>query len=255
MTTTKDFLRASNRDRLLTLAGLNPLVKNYGLRSSGGGSVNVTRVWSARFDPGVYSQSMMDDLLAVRERLWPLKNYGRLRFDNSFQIAACVLAVRVALKSHRHGHPLPPIPRIETAAKRLLNRLEVVRKRAKRAELRQMGADAYQEKAHDWRRFVVWVRVHLANCGCSPRRKKTSGRNRKIVSTLVNWTRAELEDRRVQVPDAELRKLVRQKLQYVRRGRANYGVRTLLNDKAFAASQLATFVTTQLEKSSTGRKA
>lgn len=249
------FLRASSRDRLLMLAGINPIVANYRLGESGRRSANVARVWSSRFDPGEYSQAMMDDLLTVRERLMNLKSYARLRFDTSFQIAGCAMAVRIATKNHRHGHPMPQIPKIGTAAKRLLNRLETLRKRAKRAELRQLGADVYRQKTEAWRRFIVWIRTHLTDCKCIPRRKVTSGRSRLIVSTLVNWTRTELKNRRAQVPDEpELRKLVRLALRYVRRGRKGYGVRDLLDDKVFAASQLATFVTLRVEKASNRRQ-
>lgn len=249
--TFKVFLRPSDRDRLLMLAGINPIVSKYQLRKRGRQSVSLAQVSSQRFDPGVYSQPLMEDLLTVRERLMKLKSYGRLRFNNSFQIAGCALAVRIATRNHRHGHRMPQIPRVRTTAKRLLNRLEVLRKRAKRAELRQIGADAHKEKAHEWRRFVVWVRVHLANCDCAPRRKVMSGRNRLIITTLVDWTREELENRNARVPDkSELTRLVRLALRYVRRGRKGYGVLTLLNDKVFAASQFATFVTLRLDNPS-----
>ena len=149
--TFKLFLRASDRDRSLMLAGINPMVSNYQLRKSSKQSASLALVFSQRFDPGVYGQYMMDDLLTVRERLMILKNYGRLRFDNTFQIAGCALAVRIATRNHRHGHRLPQILRIDTDGKRLLNRLEVLRKRTKRAELRKIRAVACQEKAHEWR--------------------------------------------------------------------------------------------------------
>jgi hypothetical protein len=71
------------------------------------------------------------------------------------------------------------------------------------------------------------------------------------VQVLFEWAKAELIDRREKVPpDAELRKLVRLALRYVRRGRRDFGVRQLQNDRVFASAHLANFVSLRMEKQS-----
>jgi hypothetical protein len=200
----------------------------------------------------------MDDLLAVRSRATSLSNSSnRLRFASSFQVAACALAVRVAFKRHRHGHNALDIPRIKSVGKLALSRLEAVRKRAKRAEVSRYGMKEYRQKADDWQRFVVWLRVHVASCGCIPpcRRESPSRRSARL-DVFVEWTKEELIDRKDRVPeDAALRKFVRQLLAYVRRHRTTYTERDLRDDKVFAASRFANFVTMRLEKAATRRKA
>lgn len=204
----------------------------------------------------MYNQQFMDDLLAVRARANSLSNSkNSLRFASPFQVAACALALRIALKRHRHGHNALDIPRIKSVGKLALSRLEAVRKRAKRAEVSRCGMKEYRQKADDWQRFVVWLRVHVASCGCIPRyRRESPSRRSERLDIFVEWTKEELRDRKERVPeDGELRKLVEQLLAYVSRGRTSYTAKDLL-DKVFAASRFANFVTMRLEKVSTRRR-
>jgi len=114
----------------------------------------------------------------------------------------------------------------------------------------------YRQKADDWQRFVVWLRVHAASCGCIPGyRRESPSRRSERLDIFVEWTKEELRDRKERVPeDGELRKLVGQLLAYVSRGRTSYTAKDLL-DKVFAGSRFANFVTMRSEKSSKGRNA
>jgi hypothetical protein len=258
-TSTAFLIRLSPPQIRLVRSGLNWIANNYQVRLKGRVSTGQSfgRVWKRNFDPGVYNQQLMDDVLAVRARVTSLSNSNdRLRFTSSFQVAACALAVRIALKRHRHGHNRLDIPSIRPVAKRLLTRLEVVRKRAKRAEVRRYGKDGYRQKAHDWQRFVTWLRVHVANCGCIPRfRRESPSRRSERLDIFVEWTKEELADRKEQVPDNKaLRQFVRELLASVSRDRTTYTVRDLLDDKVFAASRFANFVTSRMEKASARRK-
>ena len=163
----------------------------------------------------------MDSILALRARLSSSGAGGRLSIATSFEIAACALAVRIAVKCHRHGHVRLEIPRIEAAAKRLLRRLEAVRKRTKRAEIGRAGPHEYKRKSQEWRAFVRWLHVHIPNCSCFRRRRLPLRYSRRAtVDKLVAWAREELIDRKAEIPDErELRRLVRLALRYVRRGR------------------------------------
>ena len=250
-------LSPSSQIRLVR-AGLDWIVTNYHVRLEGkaGAGRSFAQLWKRNFDSGVYDQRFMDELLAVHARVASLStSYGRLRFTSSFQVAACALAARIALKRHRLGYSPLNIPRIRSVADRALNRLEAIRKRAKRSEVRQCGIDAYRQQSRQWKRFVVWLRVHVASCERIRPERLSPGRRRIIVTQLVDWTRQELLDRKAQLPgEPELRRLVRLALSYVRRGRKGYDVKHLLHDKVFASGQLATFVTMHMEKPSNGRK-
>ena len=220
------FVRLSPSQIRVVRAGLNWIANNYQVRLEGkaGDGRSFAQIWKRRFDPGVYDQRFMDDLLAVHARVASLSaSYGRLRFASSFQVAGCALAIRIALKRHGDGHNRLAIPRIGSVGKRALSRLEAIRKRAKRAEVKQWGMQAYRQQSHQWQRFVVWLRVHLASCYRMRLKIGSSGLHRKNLTQLVDWTRQELQDRKDQLPDEpELRRLVRLFLSYVRRGRKQY---------------------------------
>jgi hypothetical protein len=166
------------------------------------------------------------------------------------EFAACALAVRVAVKRHRHGHQLLDIAGVDGASARLLRRLETARKCAKRAEIRQLGADGYQEAAHAWREFSTWMRVHFLDCTCKQKPRILPSRHRKVLITrFTQLARAELIERKHHVPDErELRKLIRLCLRYVRRGRSRFSFKNLLNDKITAAAHFCNFVVLHGEK-------
>jgi hypothetical protein len=169
----------------------------------------------------------------------------------SMEFAACALAVRVAVTRHHHGHhKLDNIARIDTSSARLLRRLETVRKRGERAEIRRLGAVGYQQSANAWRDFATWLRVHLLDCACMRKRRTPSQRYRRVLVTqFTEWARAELIDRKHKVPaERELRRLVCLGLRYVRRNRTRFSVRDLLHDRITAAAHFANFVILHDEK-------
>jgi hypothetical protein len=252
----KTVIRLSQPDRHLILAGLTWIISNY---KSLNGRMTTTSLlettWARRFDPGVFNQELMDMIIGLRVIVMSLPPGDRLRVNTSVEIAACALAVRVAVKRHWHVRTLLVIPRVDSASRRLLRRLEAVRKRAKRAEVRQSGLNSYQARARDWQRFIRWIRVHTPDCGSiKPRSPARFGRPRLIVDKLVSWVRDELMDRKERLPnERELRRLVRLALRYTRRGRTQFGIRDLMEDKGFASVRLAAFVTVHMEKVSNRR--
>src|SRR5271169_1600065 len=247
-------IRLSERDRRLVLTGLSWIGGYFKLSANGERSGGSSLEWlrPRRHDPGVFNQDLMDGVLALHAKSSSLAPNGRIRFGDSRQVAACALAVRVAVRRHKHGHTHIEITRIDFAAKRLLRRLETVRKRAKRADLQRFGPMDYRQRAQDWQRFLQWLRVHLLNCGCGRRRWVTQPKRwRAIVDTLVTWVRAELINSKQRLPDEpELRRLIRLALCYARRGRTQFNVKDLLLDKGFASVHLAAFVTHRVEKAS-----
>jgi len=253
------FIRLSARDRYLILMGLSWIGANYHFWRSKGRYPNSRHdlVWGLGFDQGVYDQELMDRTLALHAAITSLKAGGRLRVETSIEFSICALAVRVAVTRHRHGHQSLDIAQVDSASASLLRRLETVRKRTKRSEVRLLGIVSYQQSAHVWRDFAKWLRVHLLDCSCKQKRRLPPPRSspprsyRYIVTQLALWARAELLDRKEEIPcERELRRLVSLALRYVRRGRTKFYVPDLLYDKVFASARLATFITIRMEKRS-----
>ena len=244
--------RLSPRDSLLINVGLSWIVWNYWFWVNNHVFINgrPDRRWLPHVDRGVYNQDLMNSIVALHARIVSLKSGGRLRVSTPFDFAACALAVRVAITSHRHGHTQIEVANIERSSKRLLRRLENTRKRAKRAQIRRSGHDAYTHETRSWKEFVRWLRVAFLDCRCKRKRRLTPTHHRRaLINQLVEWTRAELIDRQEPLPpERELRRLVRLFLRYVRRGRRGWGVRHLMDNQVFAASQIATFIQIRVEK-------
>ena len=244
-------LRLSLPPRQLIVAGLGYIAANhyFWVNKIPVAGTRPDLSWACA-DKGTYDQRFMDGILALRSRLASAKGGVRLRIASAYEVAALIVAARVALKRHQHGHHRLDIDRIDWRTERLLRRLETVRKRAKRAEIKRSGQDNYRQTASEWRSFVRWLRLHFLDCRCSRKRRLTPARHRRAtIDRLAAWTRAELIDRQEPLPpERELRRLVRLFLRYVRRGRRGWGVRHLMNNQVFAASQIATFVQIRMEK-------
>jgi hypothetical protein len=209
------------------------------------------RLEPGKYDPGLYSEELMQQMLTLAKSVGKIRSSGGRLYDlASFQIAALILGVRVAAQRIRHGHTETTIGDFDRRAKRLIARLEKYRKRAKRAYIRQHGADNYRAQEQGWQRFVRWLRVHFLDCPCQRRRRTRGPRFRRaVINQLADWGKAELIDRHDTVPpDRELRKFVRLALRYVRRGRTGYSIRDLIKDQVFGGSRIANFITLRLEK-------
>lgn len=133
--------RLSPRDSLLINIGFSWIAWNYQFWADNHVFINgrPDRRWLPHVDRGVFSRDLMDGIIALHTQIVSLKAGGRLRVSSSFDFAACALAVRVAITSHRHGHTNIKLASIDKLSKRLLRRLENARKRAKRAQIRRSG--------------------------------------------------------------------------------------------------------------------
>ena len=156
----------------------------------------------------------MERMLALYATIRSLKAGGRLRVATSMEFAACALAVRVAVTRHHHGHHKFDIAPIDTSAARLLLRLETVRKRAKRAEIRQLGADrrssSQQTLGEYFRNLVARPSSRLRVHAETRRIPSKLLSQRPCHPSLLNGPAAELIDRKHKVPaEHELRRLVR----------------------------------------------
>lgn len=186
-------------------------------------------------------------LVLLADQLHTLFGRHRLRLS-AIDLAACMLAVRITALHRRHRHITLPScsPKL---ARRLLHRLEILRKRAKRQYIHVHGSSAYREAAAQWRRAVSQLRI-LTRCGCLRRRPSGGMRFcRFIIDTLMPLARVGLKERTgKELPESELRHAVRLALRHVRRDREYFGIKTLLEEKDFAREFLADFAERRLKR-------
>lgn len=131
------------------------------------------------FDRGDYRVDQMAIVLASRDRLRALASGGPLEMD-AFELAACLLAVRVTEKLLLHRHIKAWRGKHQEASRRLLVKLEAYRKRAKRRFITANGSAAFAEASQKWKRFVRCLRVVLLYCPCNRTRHVGLGRIRRL---------------------------------------------------------------------------
>jgi hypothetical protein len=162
-----------------------------------------------------------------------------------FDYAVCALAVRTTSRRIAHGHLQPWRRDHARAAKRLLRKLENGRKRAKRQFIAEYGQSTFSSAARVWRQMLTFIHSHFLSCRCGIRVWAPGLRRhfRYFVAEYCAIARMGLKESGVTPPaDAELRRLVRLALAYIRRGRTDFGVKTLLDYPRFGSGFLAQFI-------------
>ncbi len=248
-------LRLSPKNVRIILIGLNWLWQHHQLYACG-------RAPHARPDlrwrqdlvtKGTFQPWLMNIILSLRTTLTDkYVDGGRLYRLRMVEVSTMMLAARVAGQLQRQGIIREPKD-LQRRLRRLLNRLEKLRKRAKRRMILEQGIEAYRREASEWQSFVCWIRLRFLQFQSvvhSPLNYR-----KELLETFVNWTRTELVQRDAQVPEErQLRRMVRLMLRYVRRGRRDYGVATLRRNRTLAANEFAAFVVKQTEKQNQAKK-
>lgn len=193
---------------------------------------------------GKYDEEFIKTFLDLWSQVKDLRaNGGRIYGLDVFGIAACMFAVRATMKRVRHGHHQAWADDLEASADRFLARLERLRKRLKRQMISETHPLDYFDKEQRWESFLCFLHNYYFFCHCSYRPRNNLYRLRRlIIDQYVKWTSEELKIRNVPIP-ANLRKLVRRYIGYVRRGRTGYSLPQLLHDQVLAASVFANYVT------------
>ena len=185
----------------------------------------------------------------------------RLRMT-AFEIAACMLGLRWTTTRLRRDKFIPPGvkldatlstqiamakagtrkrnlrqqnarvgPRYLAAVKRLMQKLENSRKRAKRAYLQAHGEERYRELEKRWTGHVRWVRVHLMEVGIRRRRAQQPGLKRLYRQRVQGWVAAVREtleaDKLPLHSEEELVRVVRKALRSATRFRRTLSRRSL----------------------------
>lgn len=240
--------RLSKLEVLLIRVGLGRIAASYEIVTRTGGLPHdhfPFRILRPRnFDLGEFDLVIMQTTVRVSSLIDSIgDDGGRLRLD-VFDLAACILAVRVSLKRVRHGHAQPCCDDQATATKNLIAKLERYRKRAKRAFIADWDVTAYRETHSRWKKYVRWVRVHFLYCGCGRPRFPNSRRRYQLM--LKEWmaiAREGLQFRgRPVPPDIELKRIVRLALADCRRGRTGFRPQDILHNHDLGGSYLADFI-------------
>lgn len=103
-----------------------------------------------------YDEEMAGHVLSCRNKL-KFKGKSRMVRLNSFELAVAALALRVVRREKLVSEDM--IKSIAVAD--LEHELELHRKRAKRAAIKQNGLTPYKEEADRWGHFVEWMRYNL----------------------------------------------------------------------------------------------
>ena len=227
-----------------------------------GGVINGDHVWKASGSPWYSSARMLflptrridegaydPEYLAIISRVIVATTFTgqsrRLRLD-PFELGACTLAVRVTEMMVRHGHTQAWLSNHKNATRRLLAKIERLRKRAKRAFIRVHGHAAFSEASQRWQRFVRFARAYFLFCRCNRARLPGGIRvcRRHLVQDWIHMFKEELPGAGLQVPaEKELRNLVRRALRSVRRLTADMGVKTVRRHGASLRDRIRKFVT------------
>lgn len=240
-------LRLSNAQVQMILPGLTLVIDSHTLWQRFGqlGDHDPELHWPRPgYDGGQYDDQAQSFLVSAHNALLRLgPRGGRLRLDH-FQLAAFSFGARVTAMRLRHGH-LPAWHRDwRKATARLIRRLEILQKRARRTCLSGCGQQQYHAVHGRWLRHLRWLRAHVLYCGCG--RTRCPGMRhyyQRIVARCADRARAGIIIRGYIPPDdRRLRRLVRRALAAIRRGRTEFGVRTLVQNPSFAEDHLAAFV-------------
>lgn len=136
----------------------------------------------------------------------------RLRLD-PIELAACILGVRMTEMMARHRHLEPPSSNCKVRCRRLLTKLERLRKRVKRTHFRIHGRSAFAEASHHWQQYLRFARPYFLFCTCNRTLlPDPSGRRlrRLMEDQWMRYFRKELPTLGLEIPpDADLRGLAK----------------------------------------------
>jgi hypothetical protein len=244
-------LRLSIKDTELVLRGVACISAKYAnspLRGATNDSPAPTTL------TGHYDEQFMKAVLQVGHAMYLRRaSGGRFQSFSCFHLAACAFGVRVTLLRLRRGEITVQAKNPEASARRLLGRIENARRRARTAFIIERGAAAYQQRAEAWRLFIEWMRWYfLQGYGVSRKRHLPSVRKhqRHRIALLMEWAQSALTSRESVVPpEAELRRLIRMAVRYVRRRRTGFtNMLDLKRSRQETAIWLAKFIEIRIEK-------
>ncbi len=203
-------------------------------------------VFDRSLPQGTYDPVLAKGILSLWSTIYPAfgaKRRVRITLD-FIQLSVCALAVRSNARRLRHGHITLPGTRRSLVQKRLLDLLEKSRKRAERAAQEELGPEVVAKLQRRWHGFARWLSFYATSCRCG--KALLPGVwylwRRFVLDNAAEVARKELRAIGVEPPEPkEFRRLIRLAVRSVRRGRAGWGVRTLIT-KPQGGSYLLRFI-------------
>lgn len=189
------------------------------------------------FDPslptGTYEPTLAEKMIRLWSNAYPSFGSGRRARSalDFIDLSACALGVRATARQLRHGHIKLSGTRHALIRRRLLDLLEKARRRAMRRAQKELGPEVVGELQRRWHGFARWLSFYATSCRCGkPLVPGLRYRWRHfVIDSAVEVARKELAEIGVEAPaPRELRRLVRLAVSAVRRGRAGWGIRTLI---------------------------
>jgi hypothetical protein len=178
-------------------------------------------------------------------------NTHRAHFDAT-ELAILMFLVRRAVREGRSDHWFRHQEAIRLNVSRFHRRLEVLRRRAKRAWVNAGGMDDYKALQHRCKRFFRGVNLSYGGgrlkIPCFERgRKPFKVQCQEILERALTNVRLVLEADREPVPDErDLRLVVRRMLRHMRRGRGTATVRDVLIPNEAGKWAISMFVVPRL---------
>lgn len=194
-----------------------------------------------RFDP----QLALAVKSAWKKLYCPLGTFRRRRVRLTLpELMMVKLAASRSLRFISTNLSAGTVKRPERVRRLLMKSLQRARKRLRRKIEAELGKSAYQAIMNRWRPFNAWLR-HFPMMPHS--RLPPDGTilrfHKRILNAAVDVAKRALLARGIFFSnEAELRRLVRRAVAAVRRGRTDFGIRTLINSSA-GATYLADFIT------------
>ncbi len=222
--TTTSFTLLRDEAKLLRAGLMWIVIAHHEWKTKGRNGITLATIYSypTRADRGEYIPEYHNTILHVTAVATNSFTAGsrRLRLD-PFELAACILGVRVGEMACRHGHFKPCPPNYKVRARRLVKKLERLRKRAKRAYTRIHGQAAFAEASHRWQQHVRFVRAALVFCVCNRQSAVHRGMRafrRALEDEWMDFFREELPALELAIPpEPELRDLVKRAIRSGRR--------------------------------------
>jgi len=179
----------------------------------------------------------------------PAKTH-RVNLD-AVQLEILAFSTRFAATQIRRGHCASPSATPNKAARRLLEKLEILRKRAVRLWKNSTARSSYSELQSRWHNFMPWLRGHAVLCVCHfPKLDSTRRKYRKLViETCERLARQVIEENGLVVPaPRDLRLLVRRFIRYAHVGRESPGFRDIARANEKCRYALGRFLSARLAK-------
>lgn len=187
---------------------------------------------------------------AWKKLYFPLGTFRRRRVRLTLpELMMVMLAASRSLKFLTTSLSADAVKQPERVRRLLMKSLQRARKRLRRKIEEELGKSAYQAIMNQWRPFSTWLRYFpMVPHARLPPDGTILRFHKSILNAAVDVATRELLARGLFLPnEAELRRLVRRALAAVRRGRAGFGVRTLINSSAGGATYFADFVAARVQ--------